>query len=173
MAAAAEPREQALDEALAGYLRECDAGRSPDWSDLTARFPEFASAIEEFFAEQDQIDRAFAPLRPVAQAAAESANIDDESTAVFPAGDAPASMLPDLDGYDQFEPLGRGGMGVVYKARHLKLNRAVALKFDLTSPWAAPADRQRFRNEAEAVAHLDHPHIVPVYEVGESRGQAY
>jgi tetratricopeptide (TPR) repeat protein len=168
-----EDSEEALDEALAGYLRDFDAGRLPDRRDLTARFPELASDIEQFLAQYEQLDAVFAPLRPVARAAAESENADGESTAVYPPNAAPFPALPDLDGYDLLEPLGRGGMGIVYRARHLALNRLVALKFDLTSPWAAAAERQRFRTEAEAVAHLDHPHIVPIYEVGESQGQAF
>ncbi|MFO0878190.1 MAG: protein kinase [Gemmataceae bacterium] len=76
--------------------------------------------------------------------------------------------LPDLPGYDVLEELGRGGMGVVYRARHRRLKRLVALK----TIRAAAADREeyraRFRTEAEAVARLQHPHIVQIYEVGEA-----
>jgi tetratricopeptide (TPR) repeat protein len=168
-----EDGERALDEALAGYLRDFDAGRPPDRRDLTTRFPTLASEIEEFLAHYAQLDAAFAPLRPVARAAAESVNDDGESTAVFLPNSVLPPALPDLDGYDQLVPLGRGGMGIVYKAHHRALNRLVALKFDLTSPWATAAERQRFRAEAEAVAYLDHPNIVPVYEVGDIQGQSF
>ncbi len=80
---------------------------------------------------------------------------------------------PTVAGYEIIGVLGRGGMGVVYKANHLALKRTVALKMILGGGHAGEIERQRFRTEAEAVARLQHPNIVQVYEVGEHEGLPY
>jgi serine/threonine protein kinase len=84
----------------------------------------------------------------------------------------PDSGLPQIPGYDVEAVLGRGAIGIVYKARHLRLNRHVALKMLLAGAYA-PHERARFQREAEAVADLQHPNIVQIYEVGEDHGRPY
>jgi serine/threonine protein kinase len=80
---------------------------------------------------------------------------------------------PSVAGYEVAEELGRGGMGIVYRARQISLDRVVALKMVLTGTHAGPRERARFQAEAQAVARLLHANIVQIYEVGESEGRPY
>ena len=95
-----------------------------------------------------------------------------------PGGRAPApysagEALPSIAGYVVEAMLGRGGMGVVFRARHVRLNRVVAMKMALSGAYASPDERERFQREAEAVAGLRHPNVVQIHDVGDSEGRPY
>jgi serine/threonine-protein kinase len=105
--------------------------------------------------------------------------VDAQLAAMFPASDTVPALgsfereLPQIPGYEIESVLGRGGMGVVYKGRHLQLNRVVAIKMLLAGTCATAAERERFLREAEAAARLQHPNIVQVYDVGDHEGRLY
>lgn len=96
-----------------------------------------------------------------------------QTTFVSPQSDRTASIDSELGDYELIEEIARGGMGIVWKARQKKLNRMVALKLIQTGEFADTHEVNRFRSEAQAAAQLDHPCIVPVYEVGEQNGQHF
>jgi WD40 repeat protein len=168
-------RDQRLQSVLVSLLESFERGQAPDAKELLVQHREFAAELRDFFANRAQLDRLAAPLRQVAEAAqAEAAarrTLDHkEGTGAAP---APGQTIRYFGDYELLEEIARGGMGVVFKARQVSLNRIVALKMILKGELASEDDVKRFHAEAEAAANLDHPNIVPIYEVGEHEGHHY
>jgi tRNA A-37 threonylcarbamoyl transferase component Bud32 len=153
-----------LDGVIAGYLQQVETGVVPDRDALLARHPDLAERLRIFFTDSDRLDRQAADFRL-------SSDPNRRADATGQLGET--SRVRYFGDYELLEEIARGGMGVVYKARQTSLNRIVALKMILSGELATPRDVARFRVEAEAAASLDHPHIVPIYEVGDYKGQQY
>jgi serine/threonine protein kinase len=125
------------------FRRRCEPDLSTE--EYSLRFPEYRAELPEWIVR---------------------------STPHSPSNQRPQT-LPEIAGYEILGVLGRGGMGVVYRARQLKLQRTVALKMVLTGSHAGPKDLARFCAEAEALGRLQHPNIVQIYDVGEAAGRPY
>src|SRR5579883_3078661 len=147
-----------LVRAVQEYLDAMEAGQRPSREEFLARYPEFAESLEECLEALEFVHT----VRPRL-----------EESAPDPSGAAPISPGVPLGDFRIVREAGRGGMGIVYEAEQLSLGRRIALK---VLPFAAALDarqHQRFRNEIQAAAHLQHPHIVPVLAVGCEAGVPY
>jgi WD40 repeat protein len=160
-----DDRERRLQAVLHEYLQAVDAGRAPDRKELLQRHPDLAADLAAFFTEANRLDRA---ARRGA-AASDAETLGREAPANLPVG----TVIRYFGDYEILKEIARGGMGVVYEARQVSAGRTVALKMILAGELASDSDVRRFRAEAEAAAGLDHPNIVPIYEVGEHEGQHY
>jgi tRNA A-37 threonylcarbamoyl transferase component Bud32/tetratricopeptide (TPR) repeat protein len=187
-----DPEDRLVDVILA-YLEAEDAGQSPDRRAALERHPDVAPELAAFFAATGALAPLLEPLRTGADGAASTRERSPsawgrETTAWDPARDAPGANAatatasldtpppvpsvalpprqPSVPGYEVLEVLGKGGMGIVYKARQESLNRLVALKVLLAPEFHDTGQLARFRNEAEAIARLQHPHILQVFDSG-------
>jgi WD40 repeat protein len=172
--------EERIDAILAAYLEAVEAGQVPERAAFLARYPDLADDLRAFLDNRERFAQAAGQLGPSpADAAAFLAPAPEGADAPTLAARDTSAAAPSLGtvryvgDYELLEEIARGGMGVVFRARQVSLNRTVALKMIVAGQLASEADVRRFHAEAEAAANLDHPNIVPVYEVGEHNGQHY
>ncbi len=160
-------RDELLDRLCAEYLEAAEAGRPPDRDAWLRRHPELAAELADFLDCLDAVAGRAAPLREAAGSSTESFTIDHPSRE---GSQRPTSAPP---GYELLGEIGAGGMGVVCRALHVASNRVVALKRVRAGELAGDSAVQRFQQEALAAASFDHPHIVPVYDVGVHAGEPF
>jgi tetratricopeptide (TPR) repeat protein/tRNA A-37 threonylcarbamoyl transferase component Bud32 len=159
--------EAVLDLITNEVLLRQQAGETPLLEEYQLRFPHLAEPLRLQFEVEQALHKGpvEAPTLPADLGAMN--RVVDAQARIEPAG------WPAVPGYEVLGELGRGGMGIVYKARQHSLNRVVALKMIRGAAHAGPDERARFRREAEAIARLQHPNIVSVYEVGEHEGEPF
>jgi serine/threonine protein kinase len=168
-----EQLDELLYQLIEQLTEQSRRGKTPDLEAFVREHPELESELRELWATA-MIAEDLACL-----SREEFSSFTDE-TVVTPQVSASVDEFKGtldfprrIGDFDLLEEIGRGGMGVVFKTKQISLNRIVALKMILRGELASAGDVARFRAEAEAAARLNHPHIVPVYEVGKHNGQPY
>lgn len=167
-----------FDDLIAEFLESVERGEIPDRQQLLDFYPEWHQDLSDFFKNHDRFfvadsDRqSKSTLRQDITLAPTPAE-GKSNLVVSETTDSSTFAQRTIGGYEIVDEIDRGGMGIVYRAKDLQLDRTVALKMIRAGRMASESDVQRFRAEAQAAAKLDHPGIVPIYEVGTHQGQPY
>ena len=167
------PDENQLLELVLRWEELRDAGKSPSPEQLCADCPELLPALRERVGALEAMNAVLSSGETLEDT---GSYVGEHTLPVAPASDGKAldgRPARSIAGYEIHRQLGRGGMSVVFLARQTALKRLVALKMLLAGPYAAPTERARFQAEVEAIARLQHPNLVQVFEVGEQEGRAF
>jgi serine/threonine-protein kinase len=175
-------REERVGAAVEWYAQQVAAGTPPTPAEFLERFPDLRSELESFLATNGApaCGAVLTPTAPPPDPDATLPPSGPEGATITRAPSGPGGVprsakgtLPTLGDYELLSEIARGGMGVVYRAHQRSLDRLVAVKMLLTGSLASADEVRRFHAEAEIAANLDHPNILPIYEVGEQHGQQF
>lgn len=166
-----DPREIRIGELINEFFDRRQRGENLSREDFLASHPEEAEELRGHLSGLDLIDDLVAssgaatlPVNDPAAFKGSSAELSAEES---------TSAKPDIPGYEILKQIGRGGMGIVYKAKQISTKRFVALKLLLEGPFATDTAKRRFEREIALAAHLRHPNIIPIYDSGKVAGRMY
>ncbi|UUO06887.1 serine/threonine protein kinase [Blastopirellula sp. J2-11] len=162
----ADQRDERLAALIDQLTSQVQAGQSVDLDHVAASHPDLASDLRELWGAVMLADAVATQVRS-------DQAITQSITGSSSGNLSPLSLPADFGDYHLLEEIGRGGMGIVYRARQKSLDRIVAVKMVLRDRLASLEDQARFRSEAEAAARIEHSSIVPIYEVGEFDRRCY
>ncbi len=182
--ASGDDADSVFQQLLVSHLEAVQRGETVDRDQLFREHPRYAQSICDFLDNQQLVQAAFGGFRPPDA----SPGLHPDALETLTGGERPgnasssewsfarltkASFPIAFGEYSLLGEIDRGGMGIVFKAEHQRLKRTVALKIMRSGALASDEELRRFRGEAEASAALNHPHIIPIFEIGEAHGLIY
>ncbi|MFO0966935.1 MAG: protein kinase [Gemmataceae bacterium] len=160
-----DERDARLDDAVRDYLEKEEEGTPPERRAWLAEHAADAVALDEFLLAHETVESLTGPLR--------AASGDPNATISHPPVATPAALVQGFGNYEDLREIGRGGMGVVYRAWQKMPGRTVAIKMILAGAQAGPEDLTRFEREARTIGALDHPNIIKIYDFGTHEEMPY
>lgn len=165
-----DAHDEKLGTLINEYFDRCARGEKLTREQFLSEHPDVADELRDHFAGLSLIAKAGSSVTAAKLPGDETLDARGSSAEI---GEKDATHLPKIDGYEIHRMIGRGGMGVVYKATQISTKRQVALKVLLEGPLASDQSRKRFEREIEVAAQLRHGNIIPIYDSGKSDGRMY